>query len=160
MNRRNGLTKTMVNGMRHGRGFTLIELVVVIVIAVILSAFVISRINTRSFETEGYANQVAAAVRYAQRIAIGQHRNVTVTVASNSVALTYADAPLAGVAVHKPPGTDAFTVVAPSGVTVGGSSFSFTALGRPTAGGTITVTGDVARNVIVEAETGYVRYVP
>ena len=143
---------------RAAAGFTLTELVVVIVIATILSAFAISRINTQSFNTEGFANGAAAMVRYAQKIAISQRRNVTVTVTGNSVSLTYPD--LGGAAVHKPPGTDDFTLSAPSGVTIANTSFTFSALGRPSAGGTIAVTGDVTRTITIEAETGYVRYVP
>jgi MSHA pilin protein MshC len=145
---------------RDSAGFTLIELTVVIAVGAILAAFAIARINTQPFQTEGYANRVAAAIRYAQKTAISQHRNITVTVAGNAVALTYADAPIAGTPVREPPNTTAFTVTAPSGVTVTGSAFTFSALGKPSAGGTIVITGDVARNVIVEPETGYVRYAP
>lgn len=141
-------------------GFTLIELAVVIGIATILAAFAIARINTTSFDTEGYANQVSAAVRYAQKIAISQRRNVTVAVSAGAVALTYPD--IGGAAVHQPPGTDAFTVNKPSGVTLSGSlsgsSFTFSALGKPSAAGTIIVSGgDIAPiTITVEAETGYV----
>lgn len=141
-------------------GFTLTELVVVIVIATVLSAFAIARINTQSFNTEGFANEVAATVRYAQRVAISQHRTVAVVVTASSLQLCYTDTVCSGGSVRKPPGTEAFSIGAPSGVALGGSSFTFSALGKPSAGGTITVTGDGTKNIIVESETGYVRYVP
>ena len=136
------------------------ELTIVIGIAAILAVVAIARINTQPFQTEGYANQVAAAIRYAQKLAVSQHRNVAVGVTGSAVSLTYVDAPIAGTPVQQPPGTNAFIVTAPSGVTVSGSGFTFSALGRPSAGGTIAITGDVTRNVIIEAETGYVRYTP
>ncbi len=144
---------------QRNRGFTLTELVVVIAVAAILSAFAISRINTTSFNTEGFANQLAATIRYAQKIAISQRRNVTVAVAAGSVSLSYPDL---GQALRQPPGTDPFTVNVPSGVSLSGSlsgtSFTFNALGKPTPSGAITVSGgDIAPiTITVEAETGYV----
>jgi MSHA pilin protein MshC len=142
-------------------GFTLTELVVVIVVATILSAFAIARINTASFSTEGFANQVAATIRYAQKIAISQRRNVAVAVSASAVALSYPD--IGGAAVHQPPGTDPFTVSKPSGATLGGTlvgtTVTFSALGKPSpGGGTLTVSGgDIATITInVAAETGYV----
>jgi MSHA pilin protein MshC len=145
------------------RGFTLTELVVVIVIATILAAFAIARIDTRDFDAEGYANQVRAAVRYAQKIAISQRRNVTVTVnASAGVSLAYA-APTSA-PVRMPPGTDAFVVSKPAGAslsgTLSGGSFTFSPLGDPGAGGTIIVSavggGITPVTITVEGGTGYV----
>jgi MSHA pilin protein MshC len=138
-------------------GFTLTELVVVIAISGILAVFAISRINTQAFDTEGYANRAIAMVRYAQRLAISQRRTVAVVVTGNTLSLCYVDTACSGGAVAEPPGTGAFAYTAPSGVTLAGTSFTFSALGRPSAGGTFTVTGDVARNITIEAETGYVR---
>jgi MSHA pilin protein MshC len=146
-------------------GFTLIELVVVIGIATILSAFAIARINVASFDTEGFANRLAATVRYAQRIAISQRRNVAVAISASAVALTYPD--LGGAAVHEPPGTDPFTISKPGGVTLTGTlvgtTVTFNALGKPSpGGGTIIVSGgDIApKTITIAAETGYVQYVP
>ena len=151
----------MTNPLQRSGGFTLIELAVVIGVVAILSAFAVSRINTTSFNTEGYANQVRAAVRYAQKIAISQRRNVTVTVSAGAVSLTYPD--IGNAAVHMPPGTGAFTLNKPSGIdalsgTLSGSSLTFSALGAPTASGTIIVSGgDISPiTITVEAETGYV----
>ena len=141
---------------RATNGFTLTELVTVIGIATILSAFAISRINVASFDTEGFANRAAAMVRYAQKLAIAQRRTIAVVISSSNIQLCYTDTACSGGTVHEPPGTGAFSFNAPSGVALGGSSFTFNALGKPSAGGSVTVTGDVVRTVTVEAETGYV----
>ena len=135
-------------------GFTLTELVVTIVIASVLAAFAVARIDRQGFDTEGYANQVASTVRYAQKLAIAQRRSVTVTVSGNSIALSY-PAPVS-LPVLMPPSTDPYVINAPSGVTIGNASITFDALGKPSAGTTLTVTGDVARSIAIEAETGYV----
>lgn len=134
----------------------MIELVTVIGIAAILAAFAIARIDTQAFDTEGFANRAAAMARYAQKIAISQRRTVAVVITSSNIQLCYADTACSGGSVHEPPGTGAFSFNAPSGVALGGSSFTFNALGKPSAGGSITVTGDVVRTITVEAETGYV----
>ena len=137
------------------RGFTLIELVMVIGIAAILAAVAFSRINVSSFDTEGFANRAIAMVRYAQKTAISQRRTVFVVATSGNLKLCYADS-VCGTPVREPPGTNAFSYNAPSGVTLSVVTISFDALGRPSAGGAITVTGDVARTITIEAETGYV----
>ncbi len=162
----------MIAARRIVAGFTLLELVVVIVIATILSAFTIARINTQSFDTEGFANRVAAMVRFAQKLAISQRRAVHVVISSNKVSLCYVvtncGTPTAVSPVHEPPGTNAFSYSAPSGVMLADLTFSFNALGRaydslgvPIAGAlTIAVTGDGTKTITIAEETGYVQYVP
>jgi MSHA pilin protein MshC len=147
--------------IRSARGFSLTELVVVMVIAGILSAFAISRINTASFDAEGFSNQLAATMRYAQKIAIAQRRSVAVAITSSTVSLTYPG--LAGTpALRKPPGTEAYTISVPSNVTLSGtlvpSTVTFSALGAVAAGGTLIVSGGdlTPVTITVEAETGYV----
>jgi len=139
-------------------GFTLTELVVTIIIAGVLAAFAAARIDRQGFDTEGYANQVASTVRYAQKLAVAQRRNVTVTVSGNSISLSY-PAPVS-LPVLMPPSTDPYVINAPSGVTIANASVTFDALGRPSAAATLTVSGDTPRTITIEAETGYVRYTP
>lgn len=162
-------SELMLRSRAAACGFTIIELVVVIGIAAVLAAFAFTRINVTSFDAEGFANRAAAMVRYAQKIAISQRRTVFVRIClaadpvsvacpsgDNRLVLCYTDAACVAGAVREPPGTNAFSFKVPSGVTLAGTSFSFNALGKPSAGGTITVTGDVARTITIEAETGYV----
>jgi MSHA pilin protein MshC len=142
---------------KRSTGFTLTELVVVILIASILSVYAISRINTLSFDAEGYANQAAAMVRYAQKLAISQRRTVVVVTTSSNIKLCYTDNTCPS-QVQEPPGTGAFSKNAPTGVTLSAGSISFDALGKPPAAGAITVTasGEPTRTITIEAETGYV----
>jgi MSHA pilin protein MshC len=139
-------------------GFTLTELVVVIIIAAILSAFAISRISTVSFDNEGFANQARAMIRYAQKIAISQRRVVFVVISSSQIKLCYADS-ACGSPVREPPSTGDFKKDVKSPVTLSGTTFSFDPLGRPSAGGVVTVSDGTpadTQTITIEAETGYV----
>lgn len=71
-------------------GFTLVELIAVLVIAGILAAFALPRFfNKSSYDVSGYFNQAQALVRYGQKIAIAQGANVYVRLNGASVALCY-----------------------------------------------------------------------
>lgn len=62
-------------------GFTLIELVVVITLISILAAIAGPRFfDTRVFSERGYADEVATAMRYSQKIAVGSGCNVRLTI--------------------------------------------------------------------------------
>jgi MSHA pilin protein MshC len=148
-------------------GFTLAEMIAVIVIVGILSVAVLPRFFDRNtFESRGFYDQALSGLRYAQKTAIAQHRFVCVTFSPGSITLTYD--PVSPSATHgaaacnsnltSPAGQTPYVITAPNGVTLSGyANFNFDALGRPSpnAKQTISVLGQTAA-IIIEAETGYV----
>lgn len=149
------------------RGFTLIELIMVMVLLGILAAYAAPRIfNRADFDTNGMHNMSMAYLRYAQKTAIAQRRTVCVTFQANGMTLRIASAAgatdcTAGAAL---PGSDGNAgLVGPANYTATPAAMGFDALGQPLsaagavlgAATTITVTG-AGRTITVEAATGYV----
>lgn len=134
-----------------------------LVIVGVLSAVAAPRFFARGgFDAYGYGEAVRRGVRLAQKAAIAKRRTTCVSQTTTALTLTFATAAggLACDAALLDPATGtAFSEPVPSGLTVSPATFTFTftPLGRPSAGQTITVTSDVVATIIVEAETGYVR---
>ena len=144
-------------------GFTLTELVTVIVIAGILSAIVYNRINITSFSTSGFTSEVKSEVRYAHKLAVAQRRNVYVTTSGSAVSICYDSA--CTTPVTQPASSAAFSISAGGVTPTIGTPFYFDSLGRPhvtattalaTVALTVSIAGDVTNTINIEPQTGYV----
>ena len=137
----------------------MVELILVIVVAGILASVAAPRMLGRpGFDTRGFADQLAATVRFAQKLAVAQHIDVYVRLTASDAMLCY-DAACA-VLAPGPGGEKPYTVSAPSGVAITpATTLHFDAGGRPVnlaARLDIQVNGSGTHHVFVEQETGYV----
>ncbi len=143
-------------------GFTLIELIAVLLLTGILAIAVLPRMADRSaFDSRGFSDTTRATLQHARRVAIAQRRTVCGTYSGGVLAFTQSSANGAAgcdLPLPDPAGNGALTLTPPSGVTLGVSppGFTFDGLGRPNSAVTLTIAGDITRTLTIEADSGYV----
>ncbi|WP_376690391.1 GspH/FimT family pseudopilin [Wenzhouxiangella sp. EGI_FJ10409] len=138
------------------QGFTLTELVIILVLVGILAAFVAPRIDIQGFERQAFASELVNALRYAQKTAIGSgcHVQAAVDAAAGSYSLNYTGAGGSGcsaAAVVHPTRGGGFSG---NGEIDAGGTIVFDGMGRTATGLSITLAS--GETIIVEPETGYV----
>lgn len=159
-------------GYGRARGFTLVELIIVIVLLGVLAVYAVPRmLNSNDFNARGFHDVTLAYLRYAQKTAIAQRRTVCASFTGNSVALQITNT--AGVLVCDASNSAAYrgpdgalTAQGRGGVGYSGAiaptAMAFDGLGQPldgagvvlTAAKTIQISG--VADITVEAATGYV----
>lgn len=165
-------THSVIKNRGLSRGFTMVELVLVLTIAGVLAAVMGPRMVDRSaFQTHGGAAEIRTALRYAQKLAMAKNREVCVAIAANVLKLTFDDSPnpspppgVCKLPVDRPgESSAAYIVTMPAGITLTpATTFRFNGQGRPTSdtavlwNAAVPLTVGGSAQVTVEPETGYV----
>jgi MSHA pilin protein MshC len=127
----------------NSRGFTLVELIMVVVLIGILAVSIVPKfVDTSAISLLGGAAMVEADIRYTQELAMSTYSPKTITFATNDTFYT----------------VNSQTMNLPSRVSISsGATFTFNSLGEPTTGGgQITTVGGSTKTITVESYTGRV----
>jgi len=141
-------------------GFTMMELVTVLIIASVLAVVALPRLWGSTFDEAKLYDDTLAALRYAQRAAIAMQRTVCATAATTTqLTLTYASSygsATCNTDLVAPGGSTATYQVSASGSASYSATWNgtFDRTGQPGAGQTIALSG--GRTITIEAVTGYV----
>lgn len=157
-----------MQGMKRSppaRGFTLTELVIVMVIAAVLAAVAVPRMTSALNQADNaWHDSVQTALRYAQKTAVSRRRLVCVSVEAQRIVLStdqVYQSSLCDLPLNGPDGRTAFDSTTRSRTTWTGNLY-FQPDGRATTdkAGTVTASPEItiqgAATIVVLGETGYV----
>ena len=138
----------------RARGFTLTELVLILVLIGIMAAFAAPRLNIQGFERQSFARELTLALRHAQRVAIASGCAVEVTIQADGYSVSWAggDGCPTGALPHPSRGG---TFAGNGQISSGTGAVRFDGMGRTASGLAINVTD--GPTILVEAGSGYVR---
>ncbi len=138
------------------RGFTLVELIAVMVLVGILAVAALPRFFDQNvFEARGFLDETRALLRYGQKAAVAQRRTVCVALAGNGVALSIAGA--AGVDACDTPLALPNNPRGGSGLLPSVANFQFQSTGATNQAANVTVTvAGASGTITVDSATGHV----
>lgn len=136
------------------KGFTLVELIVVILIVGILSVSIAPRFfGVTSYEDRKAADELLTALRHTQQMAMNRGGNIQLVLTANNFTVQISG----GTPLRSPDGRASYTVTFPANVVVLSNpalpnTINYNRLGRPNNGSVINIG---TQKITIEAETGY-----
>lgn len=134
--------------MKRMQGFTLIEMIAVIVMVGILSVTVVVYFpSQQTFNIAAYAEELKRDIRYTQTLAMSLNSSYTINISSSNYSIT-----------PNPP-QGAYTVILPTGLSLTGASITFDAEGKPSNVSLVSLilsAGTQSKTLTVAPETGFV----
>ena len=138
------------------RGFTIVELIIVILLVGILAINVGTRFfSNSSFADRNVADELVEAIRYAQHLAMSRGGGIQIVTTTTSYTVQQTDT----TAIPNPNRTGDYSVTIPGNSSLTAETISFNGLGQPdtTLDTNITI-GSGNHVVTIETETGYAYY--
>lgn len=150
------LTKPTINKIT---GFTLVELIVVILIIGILSITIAPRFfGVTSYEDRKAADELLTALRHTQQMAMNRGGGIQLVLSANNFTVQRSDAsPL-----RSPDGLFPYTKTFPNSITATPNTIRYNALGQPVSAAGVPIAGNFTIDIngspaiTIEANTGYV----
>ncbi len=144
--------------IKKASGFTLVELVVVILIVGILSISVAPRFfGVAAYENRKVVDELLSALRYSQQLAMNRGGNIELLLTADNFTVQLSG----GGDLRGPAGITPYTIEFPDNINPTPDTVRFNSLGQPTdiTGAPLTadttLTINIANTITIRADTGY-----
>lgn len=141
------------------RGFTMIELVVVMLVMAVLAAVALPRLtDRRALQERGFIDQLRSLLQYSRKVALTQRREVCVLLGPAQAQAVYANGAACNAAapVATPGSSEPLVIAVPAGVVLGGAALvRFNTVGQPAPNANHLINVG-ANSLTVSRETGIV----
>ena len=140
----------------HQRGFTLVELIIVILLVGILAINVGTRFfSNSSFADRNVADELVEAIRYTQHLAMSRGGGIQIVTTPTKYTIQQTDT----TPIPNPNRTGNYSITIPASSSLSAETITFNGLGQPdtTLDKSITI-GSGSLVVTIETETGYAYY--